>query len=100
MPRDLFKLVTNNGDGDDGAVDDADDELDDGLVELQRSISNKRREGVNNASPIQKIMPFPYAPNVRPLTGSDVDSCVALENAAFPNKHHRASRETVSLILG
>ncbi|KAL8298442.1 hypothetical protein RB600_003122 [Gaeumannomyces tritici] len=81
------------------AVDDAeeeeddDDDLDDGLVALQRSISNKRREGASAASPIQKVLPFPFAPNVRPLTISDVDSCVALENAAFTNKQHRASRE-------
>lgn len=93
MPRDLHiePVVAAAGEG---AVDDVDDDdLDDGLVALQRSISNKRREGASNASPIQKVLPFPFAPNVRPLTISDVDSCVSLENAAFSNKQHRASRD-------
>lgn len=99
MPRDLHiePVVAAAGEG---AVDDVDDDdLDDGLVALQRSISNKRREGASNASPIQKVLPFPFAPNVRPLTISDVDSCVSLENAAFSNKQHRASRDKVGRLV-
>jgi len=34
-------------------------------------------------------------PYTRPLTVNDVDSCVALENAAFKNPAERASREKV-----
>lgn len=33
---------------------------------------------------------------VRPLTISDLESCVALENAAFTTEEERASREKVS----
>lgn len=35
-------------------------------------------------------------PYTRPLTISDLDSCVALENAAFTNPEERATREKVS----
>jgi hypothetical protein len=36
-------------------------------------------------------------PYTRPLTISDVDSCVALEDAAFANPEERATREKVIL---
>jgi hypothetical protein len=35
-------------------------------------------------------------PYTRPLTISDLESCVALENAAFTNPEERATREKVS----
>jgi len=35
-------------------------------------------------------------PYTRPLTISDLESVVALENAAFPNPNERATREKVS----
>ena len=35
-------------------------------------------------------------PYTRPLTISDLDSCVALENAAFTNPEERATREKAS----
>jgi hypothetical protein len=35
-------------------------------------------------------------PYTRPLTISDLDSCIALENAAFPIEQERCSREKVS----
>lgn len=38
-------------------------------------------------------------PYTRLLTISDLDSCVALENAAFPIKQERASREKVSSMI-
>lgn len=38
---------------------------------------------------------YPYT---RPLTVSDVDSVVALENAAFPDPNERATREKVSCL--
>lgn len=38
-------------------------------------------------------------PYTRPLTISDLESVVALENAAFPNPEARATREKVSLLL-
>lgn len=37
-------------------------------------------------------------PYTRPLTINDVDSCVALENAAFTNEDERCTREKVSLL--
>jgi hypothetical protein len=36
-------------------------------------------------------------PYTRPLTISDLESVVALENAAFPNPNDRATREKVSV---
>jgi len=35
-------------------------------------------------------------PYTRPLTVSDIDAVVALENAAFPDPNERATREKVS----
>lgn len=37
-------------------------------------------------------------PYTRPLTISDLESVVALENAAFPNPNDRATREKVSYL--
>ncbi|RDL38863.1 putative polyamine acetyltransferase [Venustampulla echinocandica] len=39
------------------------------------------------------LLPANLHPYVRPLTVSDVESCVALENAAFEDPNERASRE-------
>lgn len=38
-------------------------------------------------------------PYTRPLTVSDVDSCLALENSAFKNPEERATREKVRTSL-
>ncbi|KAK9424314.1 hypothetical protein SUNI508_13725 [Seiridium unicorne] len=80
--------------GSDDAVDDTED-LDDEYVEIQKTISNSRgRQNHKNGDiKVQEILPFQFLPNVRPLTVSDVESCVALENAAFPNPEHRCSPE-------
>lgn len=91
MPRPL--AIPDSSD-DEGAVD-MDEDVDEGFAALQRSLSHKRREEESNTSPIQKILPFTFAPNIGPLGISDLDSCVALENAAFP-AHHRATRDKVS----
>jgi hypothetical protein len=73
------------------------DYLDQEFVTLQKTLSQKRRHAKECAeSRIQQILPFPFSPNIRPLTVSDLGSCVALENAAFPNPEHRASPEKVS----
>lgn len=83
------------------AVDEDDDDLDDDLAELQRIQSAKRREGKekNQKSRIQEILPFPFAPNIRPLGISDLCSAVALENAAFADPRHRATQEKVGFVL-
>lgn len=77
--------------------DDDDDLLDDDVVELARIQSAKRREGKEKAhqNRIQEILPFPFAPLIRPLGISDLQSVVALENAAFQDPQHRASPEKV-----
>jgi hypothetical protein len=45
------------------------------------------------------LQPKKLHPYTRPLTISDLDSVVALENAAFPNPDERATREKVCLKL-
>lgn len=79
------------------AFDDEDEDLDDEFAELQRIQSAKRREGKDKAhqNRIQEILPFAFAPNIRPLGISDQQSAVVLENAAFPHPQHRASPEKV-----
>ncbi|TLS27850.1 hypothetical protein PpBr36_01766 [Pyricularia pennisetigena] len=94
MPRPL--AIPDSSD-DEGAVD-MDEDVDEGFAALQRSLSHKRREEENNTSPIQKILPFTFAPNIGPLGISDLDSCVALENAAF-SPHHRATRDKLEYRL-
>ncbi|KAF2996944.1 hypothetical protein E8E14_001533 [Neopestalotiopsis sp. 37M] len=80
--------------GADDAIDDTDD-LDDEHVEIQKTISNSRkRHSLKNGDiKVQDVLPFPFLPNIRPLTVSDLESCVALENSAFTDPNHRCSRE-------
>ena len=80
---------------DDAAIDD--EEADEEFAELQRTMSSKRRDDKEKGKEnrIQEILPFPFAPNIRPLGISDLWSTVALENAAFPDPRHRASPEKV-----
>lgn len=84
--------------GHDNAVDE-DGEADGDFVALQKSLSHKKRaaKGCSDAR-IHKAMPFPFLPNIRPLTVSDLDSVVALENAAFTNPEFRASPEKVPAV--
>ncbi|KAI0132330.1 hypothetical protein BJ170DRAFT_242931 [Xylariales sp. AK1849] len=80
--------------GADDAIDDSED-LDDGDVEIKKTISEtRRRQSKHNGDVrVQEILPFQFLPNIRPLTVSDLDSCVALENAAFISPQHRCSPE-------
>ena len=55
------------------------------LIQDQKGDNSKQSNG------FAKIHPY-----TRPLTISDLDSCVALENAAFPIEQERCSREKVS----
>jgi hypothetical protein len=81
----------------DDAVDDSED-LPDDLVRIQKTISGERRLQQNRPKPgIQDLLPFPFSPLIRPLTVSDLESCVALENAAFANPAHRCTRDKVSM---
>ncbi|KAI0020571.1 acyl-CoA N-acyltransferase [Xylariomycetidae sp. FL0641] len=75
----------------DDAVDDSED-LPDDFVSVQKTISDGRRRA-GSGDRLQDSLPFRFSPNLRPLTLSDLDSCVALEDAAFTDPAHRASRE-------
>jgi len=79
----------------DQAVDESSD-ADGDFVMLQKTISQKKRAPESPESRLQKAFPFPFCPNVRPLTVSDLASVVALENAAFSHPEHRASPEKVN----
>ena len=48
----------------------------------------------------QTSTPMNLHPYTRPLTILDLEAVVALENAAFPNEHERATRDKVSRLRG
>lgn len=78
------------------AIDEEDSDVDDDFAQLQRIQSAKRREDKQQKPRIQELLdPFPFAPNIRPLGISDLQSAIALENAAFTDPQHRASAEKV-----
>ncbi|KAJ8131573.1 hypothetical protein O1611_g2054 [Lasiodiplodia mahajangana] len=80
-------------DEDEDAVDDTED-LPDAFVRIQKTLSCERRRRQSRLTHgIQDLLPFAFSPLIRPLTISDLESCVALENAAFSNPEHRCSRE-------
>ncbi|KAI0542975.1 hypothetical protein GGR58DRAFT_3946 [Xylaria digitata] len=81
-------------DEDDDAVDDTED-LPDDFVHIQKNINceRRRRQSSRQIHGIQDLLPFPFSPLIRPLTISDLESCVALEGAAFANPAHRCTRD-------
>jgi hypothetical protein len=82
----------------DQAVDESSD-VDGDFASTQKMLSQKRRAAKDSPEVrLQKALPFigTFSPNIRPLTISDLESCIALENAAFPNPEHRASPEKAS----
>ncbi|KAI1823105.1 acyl-CoA N-acyltransferase [Xylaria intraflava] len=71
------------------AVDDTED-LPDDFVHIQKTISGeRRRQQSKQAHGIQDLLPFSFSPLIRPLTISDLDSCIALESAAIANPGQR-----------
>ncbi|KAI0478811.1 hypothetical protein GGR56DRAFT_343136 [Xylariaceae sp. FL0804] len=87
---------------DDAAVDDSEDLPDDTAGMLKKQMSDGRRR--RRPSPaffdgLRDLLPFRFAPNLRPLTAADLESCVALEAAAFANPDHRCSREKLAYRL-
>ncbi|KAK4450685.1 hypothetical protein QBC34DRAFT_62646 [Podospora aff. communis PSN243] len=83
----------------DHAVDESDD-VDSDFASTQKRLSQKRRAAKDSPEArLQKALPCQFLPNTRPLTVSDLESVVALENAAFPNPEHRASREKLEYRL-
>lgn len=80
------------------AVDESSD-VDGDFATLQKMLSQKRRAAKDSPEfRLQKALPFitAFSPTIRPLTISDLPSCIVLENAAFPNPEHRASPEKAS----
>ncbi|KAI1205686.1 acyl-CoA N-acyltransferase [Annulohypoxylon truncatum] len=83
------------------AVDDSEDMPDHDAKEAKGTGNYGRRSQLhsrgNELEPmmrrIKEKFPLPFHPNIRPLTVSDLESCVALEDAAFENPAHRCSRE-------
>jgi hypothetical protein len=88
-----------DGYGADDAIDDTED-LDDEYVSIKKTISETRRRQSKHSGDVrvQEVLPFQFLPNIRPLTISDIESCAALENAAFSDLEHRCSREKVTLL--
>ena len=83
----------------DQAVDESSD-VDGEFAQLQKTISQKRRAAKDSPEArLKHALPFPFVPTTRPLTASDWEACVALENAAFPDPAHRASPEKVGSYL-
>ncbi|KAI1496550.1 hypothetical protein F5X99DRAFT_422003 [Biscogniauxia marginata] len=79
--------------GAENAIDDT-EYLSDDLANANQIISNDRRRRQSQLhAGIQGVLPFPWSPLLRPMTISDIESCIALENAAFPNPAHRCSRD-------
>jgi hypothetical protein len=77
------------------AVDESND-ADGDFVMLQKTLSQKKRAAKDfSEDRISKVLPFAFSPNIRPLSISDLDSVVALENAAFHDAAHRATPEKV-----
>ena len=80
----------------DNAIDETSD-ADSDFVKLQKTISKERREARESPQArLQRACPFTFHPNIRPLSKSDYESCIALENAAFPDPAHRATPEKAS----
>ncbi|ROT38606.1 polyamine acetyltransferase [Sodiomyces alkalinus F11] len=76
------------------AIDDTVYE-DEAIVEGRRtkSVEHKRKQHDPTILRVQETVPFHFSPIFLPLTPSNVDSCVALENAAFRNPDHRCTPE-------
>lgn len=81
------------------AIDDTVDLNNEETQHHQIVSEGRRRQSRPDYSRIQQLLPVPFLPNFRPLTISDLESCVALENASFSNPGHRCTREKVSFSI-
>ncbi|KAL1883803.1 hypothetical protein VTK73DRAFT_8339 [Phialemonium thermophilum] len=100
----LSSSTTTSSDRSEGATNaDAVDESDDAgsnFVAHRRQLSLRKWAAKDSTnSLIQKEFPFTFSPNVQLLSVSDLDSVVALENAAFQNPEYRASAEKLEYRL-
>ncbi|KXH37793.1 acetyltransferase [Colletotrichum simmondsii] len=97
MPDEKDPPVAKPEEASDCAIDSSDD-ADDEYIETQMSQSELKKKQQTQRRTIQHIVPFKWSPLVLPLTESNLESCVALEDAAFPDPSHRATR-VKSLLL-
>jgi hypothetical protein len=82
------------------AIDEDSSEVDENFVLVRRAekiMAEQRRRHANaGVLPVQQVVPFHFSPMFLPLTLSNFESCVALENAAFTNPSYRCSPEKAS----
>lgn len=80
------------------AIDET-EEVNDHFVLAQRAekIQAEQRLHPRTTGPlrVQDVVPFRFSPNFLPLTISNWEACVALENAGFTNPQHRCTPEKV-----
>ena len=85
-----------------GLIDDSID-VDEEDVEIQRKPSLQHQRNTmerGKTHPVQhKLGGIEYCPLLRPLSVSDIDSCVALENAAFKSEQHRCTPAKACCVL-
>ncbi|KAI0206348.1 hypothetical protein F4808DRAFT_455110 [Astrocystis sublimbata] len=92
LTESLSAAANNEASVDDHAVDDTD--LPDDVVLEAKTINDERRWRYSHQmNGIRALLPFHFSPLIRPLTISDLESCVTLENAAFADPAHRCSRD-------
>ncbi|KAL2880708.1 hypothetical protein SGCOL_004087 [Colletotrichum sp. CLE4] len=91
MPDEKDPPVAKPEEASDCAIDSS-DEADDEYIEAQMSQSELKKKQQTQRRTIQHIVPFKWSPLVLPLTESNLESCVALEDAAFTDPSHRATR--------
>ncbi|KAK1473043.1 acetyltransferase [Colletotrichum cuscutae] len=91
MPDEKDPPVAKPEEASDCAIESSDD-ADDEYIETQMSQSELKKKQQTQRRTIQHIVPFKWSPLVLPLTESNLESCVALEDAAFPDPSHRATR--------
>ncbi|GKT80171.1 polyamine acetyltransferase [Colletotrichum tofieldiae] len=84
-------IAKAHDDASDCAINDSDDG-DESYVEAQKSISDVKKRRTSGRLSLCDL-PFRWSPLVLPLTESNVNSCVVLEEAAFPDPNHRATRD-------
>lgn len=90
-------LPDYDDDANEAAIDDSID-ADEEIVDVQRSITQSRLQRRKSAGRLlQKVIPFHWAPMLSPLTESDTETCIILEELAFPEPEKRAPRELVRL---
>lgn len=85
------------GDAQDFSAISDDGEEDEDMVEQRRAITQERLLKRNSIRQVRsKLIPFHWAPMLSPLTASDIETSVVLEDVAFKDVQYGATREQVS----